>query len=268
MSIGNLSKNADARPLEGEGKRIPATRRRPTNGGYARGEETRARIIAVALRLFGDRGFDGVSTREIAEEADVNPPALQYYFDSKEGLYCACAEHVADRVLAASEPMLARAERLLAEKAPAMALVEAYCAISESIIELMFGPEGAVWSAFLGAEQAGFGPGKAYPIFRERFLDRADRALSSIVSRLSGDDAPLDEARLRVAAINGQYMVFLNKRPFALAAMDANALTPEHARLVKAIVVDHTRALLSRLSPGQACTLTPADRGRTTRRRK
>ncbi len=63
--------------------KTPATRRRPTNGGYARGEETRARIIAVALRLFGDRGFDGVSTREIAEEAGVNPPALQYYFDSK-----------------------------------------------------------------------------------------------------------------------------------------------------------------------------------------
>ncbi|MDB5482976.1 MAG: transcriptional regulator, TetR family [Caulobacteraceae bacterium] len=228
--------------------KTPATRRRPTNGGYARGQETRARIIAVALRLFGDRGFDGVSTREIAEEAGVNPPALQYYFDSKEGLYCACAEYVADRVLGATEAMLARAERLLAEKAPATALVEAYCAVSESIVELMFGPEGAVWSAFLGAEQAGFGPGKAYPIFRERFLERADHALSSIVSRLSGDDTPSTEARLRVAAINGQYMVFLNKRPFALAMMKTNGLTPEHARLVKTIVIDHTRTLLSRLS--------------------
>jgi len=234
--------------LKGDGVKTSTARRRPTNGGYTRGEETRARIITAALRLFGDRGFDGVSTREIAEEAGVNPPALQYYFDSKEGLYCACAEHVADRVLAATEAMLARAERLLAEGAPATALVEAYCAVSESIVELMFGREGAVWSAFLGAEQAGFGPGKAYPIFRERFLERADHALSSIVSRLSGGDTPSTEARLRVAAINGQYMVFLNKRPFALAMMETDGLTPEHARLVKTIVIDHTRALLSRLS--------------------
>ena len=228
--------------------KTPSVRRRPTNGGYARGEETRARIITVALRLFGDRGFDGVSTREIAEEAGVNPPALQYYFDSKEGLYCACAEHVAGRVLEGTEPMIARAERLLAEKAPATALVEAYCAISESLVELMFGPEGAVWSAFLGAEQAGFGPGTAYPIFRERFGARLDSALSGIVSRLSGADSPSIDAHLRVAAINGQYMVFLNKRPWALAVLDADALTPEHARLVKTIVIDHTRTLLSRMS--------------------
>jgi len=228
--------------------KTPATRRRPTNGGYARGEETRARIITVALRLFGDRGFDGVSTREIAEEAGVNPPALQYYFDSKEGLYCACAEHVADRMFKGTEPMVARAERLLAEAAPASALVEAYCAVSESLIELMLDPEGRVWSAFLGAEQAGFGPGTAYPIFLERFAARLDRALAGIVGRLSGADAPSTEARLRVAAINGQYMVFLNKRPWALAVMEADALTPELARLVKTIVIDHTRTLLSRLS--------------------
>ena len=228
--------------------KTPVTRRRPTKGGYARGEETRARIIAVALRLFGDRGFDGVSTREIAEEAGVNPPALQYYFDSKEGLYCACAEHVAGRLLEATEPMIARAERLLADDAPATALVEAYCAVSESIVELMFGPEGPVWSAFLGAEQAGFGPGTAYPIFRDRFAARLDQALSGIVSRLSGSDTASMEARLRVAAINGQYMVFLNKRPWALAVMEADTVTPEYARLIRTIVIDHTRTLLSRLS--------------------
>lgn len=231
-----------------DGTKTLTTRRRPTNGGYARGEETRARIIAVALRLFGERGFDGVSTRELADEAGVNPPALQYYFDSKEGLYCACAEHVAGRLLEAIEPMLARAERLLAEKAPPSALVEAYCAVSESIIELMFGPEGSVWSAFLGAEQAGFGPGTAYPIFRTRFAERLDRALSGIVSRLSGADVPSLEARLRVAAINGQYTAFLNKRPWALAVLNEEALTPDHARLVKTIVMEQTRALLSRLS--------------------
>jgi AcrR family transcriptional regulator len=244
--------------------KTPATRRRPTNGGYARGEETRARIVTAALRLFGDRGFDGVSTREIAEDAGVNPPALQYYFDSKEGLYCACAEYVADRMLKGTEPMIARAERLLADAAPATALVEAYCAISESLIELMFGPEGAVWSAFLGAEQAGFGPGKAYPIFLERFAARLDRALSAIVSRLSGVDASSMVVRLRVAAINGQYLVFLNRRSWVLAVMGVDTLTAEQARLVKSIVIDHTRTLLSRLSSDE---VSPAGGdGRATRR--
>ena len=36
-----------------------ATRRRhPQEGGYACGEETRARIIAAALRIFGELGYD------------------------------------------------------------------------------------------------------------------------------------------------------------------------------------------------------------------
>ena len=226
-------------------------RRRPTSGGYARGEETRARIVGTALRLFGDRGYDGVSTREIAHEAGVNPPALQYYFDSKEGLYRACAEHVADRALAAIEPMLSRAERLLAEKAPESALVEAYCAVAESMIELMFSPEGASWSGFLGAEQAGFGPGTAFPILRERFADRLDRVFSEIVARLSGASAESMDARLRVAAINGQYMVFLSKRPLAVAILRTDALTPDQARTVKSIVIDQTRTLLSRLFTDQ-----------------
>ena len=238
--------------MEDDGTKTLAARRRPTKGGYARGEETRARIITVALRLFGDRGFDGVSTREIAQEAGVNPPALQYYFDSKEGLYRACAEHVADRALVAIEPMLSRAERLLAENAPESALVEAYCAVVESMIELMFSPEGVSWSGFLGAEQAGFGPGTAYPILRERFSDRLDRAFSEIVSRLSGAKPESMDARLRVAAINGQYMVFLSKRPLALAILRTDALTSDQARMVKSIVIDHTRTLLSRLSSDHA----------------
>src|SRR5215469_13323418 len=86
-------------PVQEGAMGAPAPRRRPVEGGYARGEETRLRIIATAIPLFGRRGFDGVSTREIAAEAGVNPPALQYYFDSKEGLYRACCEYIADQVV-------------------------------------------------------------------------------------------------------------------------------------------------------------------------
>ena len=68
-----------------------------------------------------------------------------------------------------------------------------------------------------------------------------------------------------MAAINGQYMVFLNKRPWALAVMEADALTPELARLVKTIVIDHTRTLLSRLSSGEGPHTGAAATGGTER---
>jgi AcrR family transcriptional regulator len=41
----------------------------------------------VAMRLFAERGIDGVSTRDIAKEAGVNISLISYYFGGKEGLY-------------------------------------------------------------------------------------------------------------------------------------------------------------------------------------
>ncbi len=60
--------------------------RRPSAGGYARGDETRLRIIEAAIESFGEHGFEAASTRDIAARAGVNAPALQYYFENKEGV--------------------------------------------------------------------------------------------------------------------------------------------------------------------------------------
>ena len=87
-----------------------AKHRHAIEGGYARGEETRARIVTAALRMFGERGFDGASTRDIATSAGVNAPALQYYFDNKEGVYLACAEHIVKCVWDCMSDVVSRAE--------------------------------------------------------------------------------------------------------------------------------------------------------------
>ena len=47
----------------------------------------RDRLLAEAMRLFGERGFDAVSTREICAAAGVNPGAIHYHFGDKDGLY-------------------------------------------------------------------------------------------------------------------------------------------------------------------------------------
>src|ERR1700722_9675840 len=89
-------------------KRVP--RRRPKAGGYARGDETRAHIVTTALRVFGERGFDQASTRDIAAKAGVKTPALQYYFDSKEGLHRACAQYIINTAVPTLKPSIDRAQ--------------------------------------------------------------------------------------------------------------------------------------------------------------
>jgi AcrR family transcriptional regulator len=50
-------------------------------------------IIETAERLFAERGFDGTSVRDIADEAAVNVAMISYYFGSKEKLMEALFEH-------------------------------------------------------------------------------------------------------------------------------------------------------------------------------
>src|SRR5689334_17452553 len=48
--------------------------------------EKQVQIMEIAERLFADRGFDGTSVRDIADEASINVAMISYYFGSKEKL--------------------------------------------------------------------------------------------------------------------------------------------------------------------------------------
>jgi AcrR family transcriptional regulator len=54
--------------------------------------DTRERILCAGLEAFAERGFDGATTREIAARARVNLGLLNYYFDSKQKLWCAAVD--------------------------------------------------------------------------------------------------------------------------------------------------------------------------------
>lgn len=65
----------------------PASRRtRPS------ADVTRERILAAALDLFSERGFDGASTRDIAARAGVTQPLLNYHFSGKDDLWRAAVD--------------------------------------------------------------------------------------------------------------------------------------------------------------------------------
>jgi AcrR family transcriptional regulator len=48
--------------------------------------DKREHILTVAEKLFGDKGFEGTSVRDIAQQANVNLAMISYYFGSKEKL--------------------------------------------------------------------------------------------------------------------------------------------------------------------------------------
>lgn len=71
-----------------------------------RGEQTRALILATALRLFEEQGYDRTTMRAIAAEAGVSVGNAYYYFDSKEHLIHAFYGQNTERHVAAARPVL------------------------------------------------------------------------------------------------------------------------------------------------------------------
>jgi AcrR family transcriptional regulator len=59
---------------------------------------TAERILAGALEIFSERGFDGTTTREIASRAGVNLGLIKYYFGSKEKLWKAAVDEVVEEL--------------------------------------------------------------------------------------------------------------------------------------------------------------------------
>jgi AcrR family transcriptional regulator len=88
-----------------------------------KGEETRARVLETALRLFREKGFDATTMRDIAQAAGLSLGAAYHYFPSKEAIVLAYYDRVqdahADRAresLPAVRPVRARLGQVLHAK--------------------------------------------------------------------------------------------------------------------------------------------------------
>jgi AcrR family transcriptional regulator len=58
-----------------------------------RSEDRRRQIVEVALELFSQKGFNGATTKEIADRAGISPAILFRHFPSKEAIYSAILDH-------------------------------------------------------------------------------------------------------------------------------------------------------------------------------
>jgi TetR/AcrR family transcriptional regulator len=76
-------------PIEIKHSKRPAKERRREP------DKIRARVLAAALNAFSLHGFEGASTRLIAEDANVSISLLLYHFKSKDQLWKAVMESLA-----------------------------------------------------------------------------------------------------------------------------------------------------------------------------
>ncbi len=55
---------------------------------------TKAALLAAAIEVFADKGFDAATVRDICGRAKANVAAVNYHYGSKNGLYAAVLEEI------------------------------------------------------------------------------------------------------------------------------------------------------------------------------
>ncbi len=161
---------------------------------------TRQRILDAALDLFGERGFTGVTVRDIAARAKVNVAAISYHFGGKAELYRVVAETAIGGI---EGRVRARAAALIdAPPADPAAALGALERLFETVVDVVVGPpEMRRIARFVIREQ--MQPTAAFEV-----LFGTMSRLHTVACRLFGAAAGLEpesaETRLRVFLLLGQ----------------------------------------------------------------
>jgi AcrR family transcriptional regulator len=108
-----------------------------TTAGPARDQQTRRRILDVAIRQFAVAGFKQVTVRTICREARANVAAVNYHFRDKLGLYKEVLESAVVVMQEATEAAIRAGEGQ-----PAEGKLRAYIA---AISERVFAQGGDSW---------------------------------------------------------------------------------------------------------------------------
>jgi AcrR family transcriptional regulator len=206
-----------------------------------RGAETRQRLLEAALDVFGRFGFEGATTRQIAQQAGTNLAAINYHFGSKEALHIAVAEHIATRIVGLVGPALMAvdsAETLATPEAARAGLVRMIGAFADAIL----GEEEAEqWARFIVREQ--MQPTQAFDVIY-RFTGTAHDLGTRLVAAATGESPESETAKLRTFAIMGQVLVFRVAQALVLRRIGWTTIGEAERDKIKRVIIAHIDAIL------------------------
>lgn len=212
-------------------------------GSQQRGEETRVRILEAALELFAASGFEGASTRTLAERAGVNLPAIQYYFGSKEGLYRAVVQQISEQMQAGFATVLERVHHALADpQLPRQRLIDLLCDILDVMIRLILDdsvPNRESRQKFFARMEVE--PNAAVDALQDDMIRNVCSPCCAIIARLIGR-APDDErVLLHSMTLIGQAKIFCGWGTSRVLHWDT--ISEERIRTAQSVVRQHVQAI-------------------------
>lgn len=205
--------------------------------------DARLHLVATALPLFGRKGFDGVSTRELTKAAGRPMSAITYHFGGKEGLYLACAEHIRDTIggfIAAAIDEQQRSASPDPEEAK-----HQLAQLFRIITGAMLGETEDI-ARFMVREQQE--PTEAFEIIYSGIMGRVLGRMAELLKIIVGDRLTETEIRIRVVSLMGQVMVFRVAHAALLRLTGWKAMGDAERAQIDRAVQDNLRSILAGLS--------------------
>ena len=192
-----------------------------------KGEQAKKQLIAAALAQFGEYGMNA-TTREIAAQAGQNIAAITYYFGSKEDLYLACAQWIADFIGEQFRPHAEEAERLFAQPQPDRAAIrELILRACRNMIKLLTQDDTVNLSKFISREQL---------------------SPTRLIAAWTGCDANDTRMILHTHALIGEILAFRLGKETILLRTGWTAFDEEKTELINQTVTCHIDLILQGLS--------------------
>jgi AcrR family transcriptional regulator len=212
------------------------------------GDPLDIRLIKAGIDLFGLHGFDSTSTRAIAVAAGAQMSAITYHFGGKDGLYLACARYIAEQMRDRLAPALAASDAQQHDDDGAAAASQAIMVLIGGIVTVMMRDEAALIARFVIREQ--MNPTPAFTTLYEGVMGDVVARVSGLLQRICPQPLAGEAARVRAMALLGQVFSFRFARATLMAATGWEATGDRETDIVRAIVLDHSSAILAALERG------------------
>ena len=201
-----------------------------------RSAQTRERLLAVGTTVFAERGFEGATTRSLAEAAGVNQAAILYHFGGKEGLYAAIAETIATRAGSAMRPYLEAGIAAKRKQTPPQARAALGTLVAGLLYALLAVAGDGSAAAFIVREQAS--PGAAFELLYKEYIRPVHERVTALVATATRRSPDNVGAILDAHAIVGMALAFIVARETALRRVGWRAYDAEHVEQIAEVVAD------------------------------
>jgi AcrR family transcriptional regulator len=232
----------------------------PQAGAPAPRSATRARMIEAAIEVFGSCGYDGASTRQLADKAGVNQAAIPYHFGGKRELYIAAAQAIADYMRTRIDPLIDTLRNT--KSTDPIGRIEA--ALTSFFHLLAGNEEPEAWTTFfVRCEREA---DEAFRIIHLQAVARFQSALIAAVAAARGLSPSDEDLKLRVVVVLGAISNVRTLRNVMLSSLGWDRFTDERKRKLETAVRRLVRAELLDLgsapianAPLPLCSLAEAE---------